>query len=146
MMNINIVYLMKIILTQIVDGKKASAKRKVLIFHSKKEALRAEKKRNEKINKAERYIKSWAYKLDYSYKKYVKVVPIDNNTGEVKSDIAASIDYDKINNEKMFDGYFCIITSELDFTEEMIRTKYHGLWRIEESFKITKSTLNTQYF
>ena len=46
----------------------------------------------------------------------------------------------------MFDGYFCIITSELDFTEEMIRTKYHGLWRIEESFKITKSTLNTQYF
>ncbi|KLU63083.1 transposase DDE domain protein [Peptococcaceae bacterium CEB3] len=39
----------------------------------------------------------------------------------------------------MYDGYFCIITSELDYDERKMRQVYGGLWRIEESFRIMKT-------
>ena len=44
----------------------------------------------------------------------------------------------------MFDGYFCINTSELDYTERQIRKAYGGLWRIEQSFRILKSDLDAR--
>ena len=34
-----------------------------------------------------------------------------------------------------------IVTSELHYDEKKIREVYHGLWRIEESFRVTKSDL-----
>lgn len=39
------------------------------------------------------------------------------------------------------EGYSCIITGELDYDERKIREVYGGLWRIEQSFRITKSDL-----
>ena len=44
----------------------------------------------------------------------------------------------------MYDGYFAIITSEMDYDASKIREVYHGLWRIEESFRIMKSDLDAR--
>lgn len=44
----------------------------------------------------------------------------------------------KISEEEQFDGYYAIVTSELDESDDRIIEIYRGLWRIEESFKITK--------
>ncbi|MBS3948595.1 MAG: transposase, partial [Dethiobacter sp.] len=47
----------------------------------------------------------------------------------------------KAEKDAMYDGYFCIITSELDYDERKMRQVYGGLWRIEQSFRMMKSDL-----
>ena len=51
---------------------------------------------------------------------------------------------DKIRDEEKLDGYYAIVTSELDESDDRIIEIYRGLWRIEESFKITKSLLSAR--
>ena len=41
-------------------------------------------------------------------------------------------------------GYNMIVTSEIDKSAQEIYDIYHGLWRIEESFRITKSYLDAR--
>ncbi len=54
------------------------------------------------------------------------------------------LDEKLIREEEKFDGYYSIVTSELDMPDREIIETYQGLWKIEESFKITKSMLKTQ--
>ena len=42
------------------------------------------------------------------------------------------------------DGYYVIVTSEMDESDDTIIDIYRGLWRIEESFRITKSELEAR--
>lgn len=124
-----------------LEGTKDIRKRKVLIYYSKKDALREKKKREEKLKKAEKSLTNNVYSASHSYDKYIKDINLIKATGEVADKTEYKIDYEKAENEARFDGYFCIITSEENYTEEMIRKAYHGLWRIEESFKITKNDI-----
>lgn len=123
------------------DGKQETRTRKVLIYYSKKDAEREKKKREEKLKKAEKSLSNNVYTASHSYDKYIKDINLIKATGEVADKTKYVIDYEKAQNEARFDGYFCIITSEENYTEEMIRKAYHGLWRIEESFKITKNDI-----
>lgn len=50
----------------------------------------------------------------------------------------------KAEKDVRYDGYFAIITSELDYDAEKIREVYHGLWRMEESFRIMKSDFDAR--
>lgn len=54
------------------------------------------------------------------------------------------IDNDKIAEEEKYDGYYVIVTSELNMPNEEILNAYKSLWKIEETFKITKSELETR--
>ena len=54
------------------------------------------------------------------------------------------LDQDKIREEEQFDGYYAIVTSELDKSDSEIIETYHGLWKIEETFKISKSDFKTR--
>ena len=49
---------------------------------------------------------------------------------------------DKIAEEEKYDGYYSIVTSELNMSDTELRNKYRGLSKIEETFKITKSELD----
>jgi len=74
--------------------------------------------------------------------KFLKKLEIDPDTGEVldtKTQLA--LDLDKLQEYKDLLGYYTIMTSELDRTDRDIIDKYHGLSRIEDSFRITKSDL-----
>ena len=42
------------------------------------------------------------------------------------------------------DGYYCIVTSELEWSEHEIIEAYRGLFRIEESFRVLKSTMEAR--
>ena len=53
--------------------------------------------------------------------------------------IAQTIDYDL-----KYAGYNLIVTSELDIDPLQVHTTYHNLWKIEESFRITKSYLDAR--
>ena len=54
------------------------------------------------------------------------------------------IDEDKIREEEALDGYYMLLTSEMEASDDEIIDMYRGLWRIEESFKITKSELEAR--
>jgi transposase len=67
---------------------------------------------------------------------------VDKSTGEVvDADTHLSIDMDKIRDYLDLLGYYTIMTSEIDKPDREIINKYHGLSRIEDSFRITKSDL-----
>ena len=50
-------------------------------------------------------------------------------------------DEEKYNRDCALDGYYMLVTSELELPDSEIIEKYRGLWRIEESFRILKSDL-----
>lgn len=54
------------------------------------------------------------------------------------------LDEDKIYEEAKYDGYYSIVTSELNMSDEQIREIYRGLIHIEDTFKLTKSELDTR--
>jgi len=73
---------------------------------------------------------------------FLKKSLIDTTTGEVvKADAVYSLDMDKIQEYLDLMGYYTIMTSEIDKSDEEIISLYHGLSRIEDSFRVTKSDL-----
>ena len=74
--------------------------------------------------------------------KYLKIVSKDKDGKNVKPVI--SIDQDKIDEDLRYAGYNLLVTSELDMDPLKIYDTYHNLWKIEESFRITKSYLDAR--
>ena len=125
------------------EEKTVIRKRKVLLYWSKAEAEMAGRKRDRKLEKAARSVKNNAYSIKKGVDEYTKDNIIDKETGELLENIAKrrSVDTEKAEADALYDGYFCIITSELDYDERKIREVYGGLWKIEQSFRIMKSDL-----
>jgi len=121
---------------------------KQVVFWSKKYADKARSDREKVLQKAKslanepgKYRKASAY----GAAKYVKHLDFDKKTGEVMTTGKALIyDEAKVLEEEKYDGYYSIVTSEKHMSDEEIRETYRGLWEIEESFKITKSTLESR--
>lgn len=74
--------------------------------------------------------------------KYINVNAFDKN-GELIN-IQTAIDYAKVDEAKRFAGYNLLVTSEYNKSAKEIFETYHGLWRIEESFRIMKSYLDSR--
>lgn len=72
----------------------------------------------------------------------VKYVKFKNGKEDIK--ITPTLDLEAINEAKKFAGYNLIVTSEINLDPQKIYLIYHSLWRIEESFRITKSYLQTR--
>ncbi len=71
---------------------------------------------------------------------YLSKERVDLDTGEVtKTKDHYCIDMEKVSEEEQYDGYYLIVTSELNMPDGKVIDTYRGLWEIEESFKITKS-------
>lgn len=124
--------------------KKETAKRKVLIYWKKSIADREAHKRELKLKKAEKYATNNAYGLKHDATDYVKEAHIDSSTGAVSDKVVKAVDTEKAANDARFDGFFCIVTSELDYDRAKIHEVYGELSKIEESFRICKSDLNAR--
>ena len=74
--------------------------------------------------------------------KYIKVVALDANGKKTKPEI--SVNQEKITEDLKFAGYNMLVTSEIDMNPQEIYSVYHNLWKIEESFRITKSFLDAR--
>lgn len=120
------------------NGNKIKRQRKVLIYWKYEDAIMAAKKRDDKLNKALKSLGNNAFTIKHAYDEYIKNLYTTEN-GEVADTVNRSIDYEKAKEDAKFDGYFAIVTSELDYDYSKILEVYSGLWRIEESFRITKS-------
>lgn len=122
-------------------GRKVTRTRKVLIYWRYEDAIMAARKRDEKIDKALKSLGNNAYAIKHSYEEYIKEIHALSGTGEVADKTIRTINKEKIDTDELFDGYFSIVTSELDYSAEKMLKVYGGLWRIEETFRITKSDL-----
>lgn len=74
--------------------------------------------------------------------KYVKIISKDKNGKKIKPMV--EIDKEKINEDLKYAGYNLMVTSELDMEPLQVYQTYHCLWKIEESFRITKSYLDAR--
>ena len=54
------------------------------------------------------------------------------------------IDEERILEDSKYDGYYVIQTSDFKLSGSEIYEAYHGLWKIEESFRVLKSTMRTR--
>ena len=126
-----------------LTGNKIKRKRKVLIYWKYEDALMAARKRDDKLNKALKSLGNNAFTIKHAYDEYIKNQYITEN-GEIADEVYRTVDYEKAKEDAKYDGFFCIITSELDYDYSKILETYSGLWRIEESFRITKSQLEAR--
>jgi len=68
---------------------------------------------------------------NFGYKKFLKI------TG----DATVEINQEKIEREKLWDGLHGVMTNHPDLTPEQIIQQYHGLWQVEQCFRISKYDL-----
>ena len=131
------------------DGKKVkktiTVDQKQMVYCSNKYAKKQKEARNKIIERAEDLIKH--------PKKYDKlaaggtsgyVINLTYDKDGVIIDKDLRLDVDKIAEEEKYDGYYSIVTSELKMSDTEIRNIYRGLIRIEDTFKVTKSELDTR--
>lgn len=126
------------------EGKQETKKRKVLIYWKLEDAILEARKRDDKLERAIKSLGNNAYAIKHTYEQYIKEIHTVDKTGEAADKLERVIDDNKINEDALYDGYFCIITSELDYDYKKILEVYGNLWKIEESFRITKSDLEVR--
>ncbi len=74
---------------------------------------------------------------------YVRNVAFDDD-GSVATNRELSIDEGAIAEAERYDGYYLICTSEVGWDDGRVLDTYRELWRIEESFRVTKSELEAR--
>jgi len=115
---------------------------KQLAYYSEKYAQKQKKERELVLAKARDLIANpgkYTRATSHGAAGYVQNIQFVKETGEIPDGLQLSMNLDKIAEEKKYDGYYSIVTSEKDLSDKEIRDKYKGLWEIEESFKIIKS-------
>ena len=121
---------------------------KQIVCYNELYARRQKHKRAEVLEKAQKII---AHPKRYSKKeaggalRYVKNIEYNRETGEcINTKRIPYLDLDKIAEYEKYDGYYAIITSEVNMPDHKVVRTYHGLWEIERSFRITKSNLKSR--
>jgi hypothetical protein len=133
-----------------IDGKKRKERipEKQIVFYSADYDRKAKVEREGALLKARDLVGNPAkYNKATSYgaAKYVKNLIFDEKTGEILTAKQMPVfDEEKLREEEKYDGYYSIVTSESEKSDEDIIGIYRGLWKIEESFKVTKSDLEAR--
>ena len=107
----------------------------------------AKKQKNEITKEIEKIVKLMSVKKVLREElgdsaKYVNLSATSIEGEKVK--IVSSLNEEKIKNDLVFAGYNMIITSEINADPILIYKTYHNLWRIEESFRILKTYLESR--
>ena len=104
-------------------------------------AKRASKDRSDRERMLERLKK----RLDKPYQLKAMVKRGCNQYLQMELDTENwTLDVTKIEQAARYDGYYAVITNNLDLDTDQVCTIYGGLWKIEESFRILKSDLRAR--
>jgi transposase len=109
----------------------------LIISYSSKRAKKDCADRQRLIEKAEKMLNSPSSIKSSNKRGGKKYIETNNKT-------AYSLNEAAIKKDSMFDGYYGIQTSERKMSAEQIIEAYHSLWKIEESFRIMKSSLEVR--
>lgn len=127
--------------------EKIKVDQKQMVYFSQKYADKQKHDRDMMIEKAKDLISNpFKYNKATSYgaANYVKNLKFLKSTGEIADTSNLLIDEEKIKEEEKFDGYYSIVTSEENLSDIEIRNIYRGLSKIEDTFKVTKSDLESR--
>ena len=120
---------------------------KQMVYYSQKYADKQKrdretiiKKATDLINHPELYTKA----TSYGVAGYVNNLKFVKETGEIADASNLSLNLERIKEEEKYDGYYSIVTSEEKLSDIEIRNIYRGLSKIEETFKVTKSSLEAR--
>ena len=128
------------------DGTKSKKKikEKEIIYWSKKH-YEKELYQNKKFIEYLESCKEHPNKLKDKQRKsqeFIDIIDVDKKTGEViKTKKIVVFLEEKLKKYKETLGFYAIVTSEIDEIEKEVINRYHGLSRIEDSFRIIKSDL-----
>ena len=121
---------------------------KQIVFYSSNYDRKAKADREPALLKARDLAKNpskYNKATSYGAAKYLKNLVFDPKTGEIITARQRPVfDEKKLREEEKFDGYYAIVTSEWQKEDEEIIEIYRGLWLIEDTFKVTKSDLETR--
>ena len=132
------------------DGKRTNKSvvyQKQMVYYSQKYADRQKHERELVIAKAKDLISNpgkYTRATSVGAAGFVSNIKFDEKTGLVSNVTSLSLNEEKIKELEKYDGYYSIVTSELEMSDKDLRDKYRGLWKIEETFKITKSILKSR--
>ena len=74
-----------------------------------------------------------------------KKIEFDKDTGEIiTASSTLDINEELIKQEEALDGYYMLVTSEMETTDDEVIEMYRGLWKIEESFKVNQKRIRRQ--
>jgi transposase len=126
------------------NGNKITIKEKEIVYWSLAH-YRREVAQNQKFIEYLESCKDHPDKLKDRQRKtaeFISITQIDPKTGDkVRTKTKIELNEEKIQKYKDTMGYYMIVTSEIDTPDRDIINKYHGLSRIEDSFRIIKSDL-----
>lgn len=120
---------------------------KQMVYFSQKYADKQKHDRDMMIEKAKDLINNphkYNKATSYGAASYVKNLKFIKSTGEIADTSNLIFDEEKQKEEEKYDGYYSIVTSEENLSDIEIRNIYRGLARIENTFKVTKSTLESR--
>ena len=120
---------------------------KYVAFWSEKYERRARHDREAAIEKARKLVANpgaYTKATSHGAAQYVKNLHFDKETGEVVEGSKLELDLEAIAEAERYDGYYLIVTSETTWADGRVIDAYRELWRIEESFKVAKSELETR--
>lgn len=119
------------------EGETYELKEKLIITYSSKRAKKDREDRERLKEKAQLLLQNQSQITASNKrggKKYLK------NTSQE----TWYLDEEALSRDEQFDGYYAIETSEQDINPQAALAAYHTLWKIEESFRIMKSTLEVR--
>ena len=154
--------------------RKTTINERQIVIYSAKYARKARAERQKVVEKSKKQIWSLSNHASlskYGSAKYLQKVPYDTQTGEYQPaiDYLVTLDEQQIAEDEQLDGYYVICTNVIGLAEgerpfkqrfrytqdgffqlnrsvsdDDILAMYKGLWRIEETFKVTKSELKAR--
>lgn len=110
----------------------------LLITWSAKRASKDAKDRQRQIEKAKHKLEQG---VDLKNKKGAHRFLKMDDAAETK---AIALDQDRINQDAKWDGFYGLQFSKADMSPEKVLKNYHQLWKIEESFRVLKTTMKTR--
>lgn len=132
------------------DGKrntKVRTDQKQMVYYSQNYADKQRRDRNQMIERAKDIINhpdKYDKITSKGAKSYINNIRFVKDTGEIAKGLELSLKLDMIAEEEKYDGYYSIVTSELNMSDDELRKKYRGLAKIEDTFKITKTELESR--
>ena len=129
-----------------VDGEKVSfkVKEKRIVTYNPTLARKQKAQIKKEVSNAEEKItlKGLTREEFGDCVKYVSFTATDKKGQKVK--IAKEMNNEKIEEDLSFAGFNLLVTSEIDMNPEEIYNVYHGLWRIEDTFRVMKTYLEAR--
>mgnify|MGYP000142963534 CR=1 FL=1 len=119
------------------EGKTKEITDTVIISYSDRRAEKDRAERERLINKAIKLLQSPSIIEGLNRRGGKRYIKTEGQNRYI-------LDETLIQRDKEFDGYYAVQSSEENLSAEQILSAYHSLWKIEESFRIMKNTIEVR--